>query len=100
NAEGTKSNSARAGSAPALPQLDEQRFDLFPRPGRLAQESQAGLDARIALEATDIDAPGQTVPSVVPHQFGEQLFQRDPMQRIVRGVGHGGPRSVCESGAA
>src|SRR3990167_5641913 len=82
-----------------LLQPDIQRLDLLPRPGGLAQESQAGLDARVALEAADIDARRQAVPAQFRHQVVEDGFQGDAMQRVFRRLSHAEPVSTAWRGA-
>lgn len=63
--------------------VDIQRFDAFPRPGRAAQEFEAGCNARVVGEAADVDDLSQRGPTVVVDQIGEDHFQRHAVERIV-----------------
>ena len=65
-----------------------------PRLRGLAQKSQAGLDARITLEATNINTFRQPLPLVVSNQRVEDLLQGHAMQWVVIVSGHGGPLNV------
>lgn len=78
----------RRGMSGLALQLHVQLLDLFPCPRRLAQESQARLDGRVALEAAHIDALGQALPLVVRNQLGEDLFEGLAVQRVVLGRAH------------
>lgn len=75
----------------AAMQLYVEGFDFFARPGRLAQKGQAGLDARVALEAANVDALGQTGPFIVLDQSPENLLEGDAVQRIGIGCCHDEP---------
>jgi hypothetical protein len=62
--------------------FDVQRFDFRPGPGRLAQEFQAGLDARLIAEAADIDALGKAVPAEASMQLDQDGLQRHAMKGV------------------
>jgi hypothetical protein len=67
-----------------------QRFDLFSGPGIFSQKFQAGFDTGIIRETLDSDAFSHFTPAVMLHQVGQDHFQRDTVQRIVRlGFAHG-----------
>lgn len=59
-------------------------FYLLASPVRLAQELQAGGDARIVCEAPDWDTGSQIIPAIKIDQLGDDVFQRQAMQRIAR----------------
>ena len=62
--------------------LQIQLFDLRSRPRRFPQELQAGLDARVIIKASDIDALPHFLPSIMLNKLGQDHFQRDTMERI------------------
>lgn len=70
-------------------QADEPIFDLLARPGRLAQEREAGLHGRVILETPDRYATSHLTPTVPFNELIDDVFQRDPVQRI---EGMGGRR--------
>nr|GEZ39843.1 hypothetical protein [Tanacetum cinerariifolium] len=72
-------------------EFDVQRFDLFPRPGCLAQERQAGFDTRIAFKAANVNPLGEAGPLVMLDQRNENLLQGYAVQGIVIGCGHDRP---------
>ena len=63
--------------------LDIERFHLFPRPGRLAQELEAGFDAGFVGEAADGDELAEALPAVFVDQGLEDGFQGQAMERVV-----------------
>jgi hypothetical protein len=71
-------SSAASGAIEA----QKQRLDLFSRPRKSAQESQARPHARLVRETPDRYAAPQLLPAVVRVQPFEQILQRDAMQRI------------------
>ena len=84
---------SRRPGAPDLAQhVEVQAFDLVARPGRLAQEFQAGGDAGFAGKAADVDALAQAVPTVVRRQRGDDGFELDAVQRVARLLRVGGWR--------
>ena len=68
---------------PALPQHEEvQTLYLVSRPGRFAQDSEAGSDTGLVAETTHWHALGQTGPAVVRRQRGHDGFQGQAMQGV------------------
>src|SRR5471030_901523 len=68
----------------AFNEIEIQRLHFFARPWRAAQKFQAGLDARVTLEAVDIDLRRQCGPAKTIDQRRQQRFQRDTVQGIFR----------------
>lgn len=62
--------------------IQEQCFHLCACPWRAAQELQAGLHARLAPKAIDVDAAAQLVPAIVLDQAGKQGFQGNAVQGL------------------
>ena len=59
-------------------------LDLLPRPRRAAQELQARRDARVLLEAADVDFLAERRPAVVRNQIGQHALECDAVQRVLR----------------
>lgn len=59
-----------------------QPFHLVTRPGRLAQELQAGRHAGLLRETAHRNALAQADPAVVGAQGGHHGFQRDAVQGV------------------
>jgi len=59
---------------------DEPILHLLARPGRFAQEREAGLDAGIVLETADGDAAPQPLPAMPLEKLVKDVFQRDAVQ--------------------
>ena len=77
-----------AGLAVLVPLLlDEPIFDPLPCPWRFAQKRQAGLYARVDLEAADRDSISHLCPAMLCEQLLEKVLQSDPMQWIAGMIG-------------
>lgn len=63
--------------------LQVQGLDLGPRPGRSSEKAQAGRQTGIVGETAYGDAPAHFRPAQAFDQFGQHLFQRNAMKRIV-----------------
>lgn len=81
---------------PRLPQREQVKpLHFLPRPGCLAQERQAGLDAGVERETTDGNAPCEFVPAVVRLQRADHGFEGHAVKRV---AGLFGRRScVCHA---
>ncbi len=53
-----------------------QIFHLLPRPGCLAQEFEAGVDARVLVKAVDAHPFTHILPAVLLHKVVEYHLQR------------------------
>ena len=60
----------------------------FVRQSLSAQKFEAGSDARVLVEAANVDPSPEFRPAVTGCQVVKDLFERDAMQGIV-GLGHG-----------
>ena len=67
----------------ALELVQVEGFDLFARPVGFFQELDGGIDARIVVEAIDIQVGKQQLEAVVIDDFNEQVLQAEPVQRVV-----------------
>jgi hypothetical protein len=56
---------------------DEPVFHPLPRPRRLAQKCEAGLDRGIELKTADGNAPPHFAPTMPLDKLIENVFQRD-----------------------
>jgi len=61
---------------------DKPVLHLFPRPSIFTQESQAGLDRWIELEATDRNSPPHLAPTMPLDELIEDVLQRYAVQGI------------------
>ena len=68
-------------------QAKEQRFDFLSGPRGASEELQAGFDAGFVVETLDIDLLSELLPTVMPDQFGEDVFQGESVQGVI-GLGH------------
>ena len=70
--------------APGHPQhIEIEHLHALSCPRRPAEKFQARCDARVVVEAADIDPVTQALPAIEIDQLVQQLFQRHPMQGIV-----------------
>jgi hypothetical protein len=74
----------RLNALPLAFALDEEieALDLLASPGRLAEELEAGGDARLAGEAADGDALAELFPAEESHQVADHGLEGDAVQRI------------------
>ena len=63
--------------------VEIQLLHLRPRPGRAAEEDQTGLDARVEVEAVDLDHLPQHLPAIVRHELFEHHREGDAMEGIL-----------------
>ncbi|MPN07379.1 hypothetical protein SDC9_154648 [bioreactor metagenome] len=63
--------------------IQVEGLDLFPGPVRLLEELDAGIDARLGIEAVDVQVGVQDLEAVVIDDFRQQLLQADAMQGVV-----------------
>lgn len=57
-------------------------LDLFSRPWRTTQESQAGLNAGILGKTVDPDTTGHIFPTILLDQTGQDHLECDAVQRV------------------
>jgi len=72
---------------------------LGARPGSSAKELQAGRDARIEREATDVHRLGHLWPADALDQLVQDLLERNPVEGVLRLVA-GHPRSLPQKATA
>jgi hypothetical protein len=63
-------------------------LDLGPRPGCTPKELQAAGNARITIEAADVDSLAHGIPAIVRDQIGEDSLEGDAVHRIRVFSGH------------
>lgn len=64
--------------------MEKKVFHLFPSPRSPAEEFQRGLHRGTVLETIDGNAVAQLIPPVVLLELGDDGFEGDSVQRIIR----------------